>query len=56
MPDPTDRILDRILEVMAEKRIKLSALQKAEDAAGIPKGTKPTPEQLRAVLAALEAL
>ena len=47
---------DRILDVVRDKRLSYSALEKAEKDAGVPSGTKPTEEQLQAVLARLEAL
>lgn len=47
---------DRILDVVREKRLSFAALQKAEKAAGVPSGTKPTVEQLQAVLTALEGM
>jgi predicted double-glycine peptidase len=54
--DPRADLEDRILDVVREKRLSFSALQKAEKDAGVPSGTKPTTEQLQAVLDALVAL
>ena len=47
---------ERILDVVREKRLSFAALTAAEKEAGVPSGTKPTVEQLQAVLSHLEAL
>jgi hypothetical protein len=54
--DPRADLENRILDVVREKDLKFSALQKAEKDAGVPSGTKPTADQLQAVLDALVAL
>jgi hypothetical protein len=54
--DPRADLENRILDVVREKDLSFAALQKAEKDAGVPSGTKPTVEQLRAVLDALVAL
>jgi hypothetical protein len=54
--NPRADLENRILDVVREKDLKFAALQKAEKDAGVPSGTKPTADQLQAVLDALVAL
>jgi hypothetical protein len=54
--NPRADLEERILDVVRDKRLSFAVLTKAEKDAGVPGGTKPTEEQLQAVLTALEAL